>query len=139
MDIATLVLTKNIVEKHYHGGVKQFKIDFRFNEVETFEEDNELLALSQMDFRDIDSGKMVKNGIPNEQFDENNLNRETTFCSKYGGAINKPNCFDFNEIFIWHKACKRESIIKAQYHGESTIQKLQELFDMGINPFDTFS
>lgn len=134
--LANLILDKKIIDKKYHGGCNQFRIDWNINNCEYNQEDDELFSISAMNIDEFDIEKLLQQGLEFNQ--ELNYSNDFAIISRYGGALWQPDWLNYNSTFAWHSNCNQDQKDRAKEIPEIyTFDKVRELFDKGINVFET--
>ena len=49
LDLANLIFDKEVLETKYRGGCAQFRIDWKVDDIDTSQEDDELIKVKQPD------------------------------------------------------------------------------------------
>ena len=60
-----------------------------------------------------------------------------TILSRYGGVLWDIEWLEYNGMFAWHVNTEEEKIDMARKRNELTMDKISEMFDLGMNPFKT--
>jgi len=63
LHLSNLVFDKRILEKKYPGGLKQFRLDTKFDRIERSEEDGLICSLPAMNVEDFDLEPFVDKGL----------------------------------------------------------------------------
>lgn len=143
LDIANIILTKEIVAKKYKGGIEQFRIDFLtvpegyedLHKINT--EDDELFGLGQQDYDYFNFEKLALGGFSNEYIDTEQ--EGVAIILRYSEEkVAKQDWLTFTSAFAWHKDCNAASIAKAEKLSKITVSELMALFEKGEKPLSSF-
>lgn len=135
IELANLVIPKSTVTNKYVGGKDQFKSDYGIIEKSRHQEDDLLFSISRMNCDEYDIDKIVANGLDYDF--EYKTSSDFTILSRYGGCLWKVDWLEFNDMFAWHINTEKEKIEFAKKRNELTMDKISEMFDVGLNPFKT--
>lgn len=135
IEIANLVIRKATVESKFSGGLERFREENRINDNNSrHDEDNLLFSIAYMGIDNIDIDRLVKEGF---EFDfSNNFSNDFVIIGRYEGPLWKPDWFDNNASFFWHKEDRKELIEKAQEINKLNMDEISELFDRGVEVFN---
>lgn len=135
LHFANLLVSKEAVHNKYSGGLEQFRLDYRINSDNENEEDVDLFSIAKMNIDEFDIDHLIAKGL---QYDtELNRSDDFTIKSRYGSYLWATNWIVDNEIFAWHINTPQEQIDKAQTIANTTLDKLEEMYNNGTNPFAT--
>ncbi len=136
LDLANLVFDKKLLDRNYHGGCDQFRMDWNIRNNEVDQEDDELICLKAMNIDEFEIDKLIQRGL---RFDsEAQTSSDFVAISRYGGEHWTTDWLTSNGTFAWHVNCHPKQKIRAIEIGEvMTMDKIQELFDKGINVLTT--
>ena len=136
LDLANLVFDKKHLDRKYAGGCDQFRIDWNMINSEVNQEDDELISLTTMNIDEFEIEKLINRGL---EFDaELQFSNDFVAISRYGGEHWTTKWLASNGTFAWHVNCHPLQKERAVEIGEvMTMDKIQELFDKGINVFKT--
>ncbi len=136
LDLANLIFDKKQLDRKYAGGCDQFRIDWNMINSKVNQEDDELISLATMNMDEFEIEKLTNRGL---EFDaELQFSNDFVAISRYGGELWTTNWLASNAIFAWHVNCHPLQKERAVHIGEEmTMDKIQELFDQGINVLKT--
>jgi len=135
IELANLVIPKSTVDNKYSGGVDRFRTDYNIHGDNRHQEDDLLFSISGMNCDEYDVGELVEKGLDYD--DENNTSHDFTILSRYGGCLWKVDWLEFNSMFAWHINTEKEKINIARKRNELTMDIISEMFESGLNPFNT--
>ena len=133
--LANLIVPKPVIEKKYTGGADQFRTDYSIDGDNRHQEDDLLFSISRMNCDDYDLSKLVERGLDYD-FKEGR-STDFTILSRYGGVLWDMDWLEYNGMFAWHINTEEEKIDMARKRNELTMDKISEMFELGINPFKT--
>ena len=133
--LANLIVPKPVIEKKYAGGADQFRTDYSIDGDNRHQEDDLLFSISRMNCDDYDLNKLVEKGLDYD-FKEGR-STDFTILSRYGGVLWDMDWLEYNDMFAWHINTEEEKIDMARKRNELTMDKISEMFDLGMNPFKT--
>jgi len=88
-----------------------------------------------MNCDDYDLKKLVEKGLDYD-FKEGR-STDFTILSRYGGVLWDMDWLEYNGMFAWHINTEEEKIDMARKRNELTMDKISEMFELGMNPFKT--
>jgi len=132
---ANLIVPKPVIEKKYAGGADQFRKDYSIDGDNHHQEDDLLFSISRMNCDDYDLNKLVEKGLDYD-FKEGR-STDFTILSRYGGVLWDMDWLEYNGMFAWHINTEEEKIDMARKRNELTMDKISEMFELGMNPFKT--
>jgi len=135
IELANLIVPKPVIEKKYAGGADQFRTDYSIDGDNHHQEDDLLFSISRMNCDDYDLNKLVEKGLDYD-FKEGR-STDFTILSRYGGVLWDMDWLEYNGMFAWHINTEEEKIDMARKRNELTMDKISEMFDLGMNPFKT--
>ena len=135
IELANLIVPKPVIEKKYAGGADQFRKDYSIDGDNHHQEDDLLFSISRMNCDDYDLNKLVEKGLDYD-FKEGR-STDFTILSRYGGVLWDMDWLEYNGMFAWHINTEEEKIDMARKRNELTMDKISEMFDLGMNPFKT--
>jgi len=135
IELANLIVPKPVIEKKYAGGADQFRTDYSIDGDNYHQEDDLLFSISRMNCDDYDLKKLVEKGLDYD-FKEGR-STDFTILSRYGGVLWDMDWLEYNGMFAWHINTEEEKINMARKRNELTMDKILEMFELGINPFKT--
>jgi len=133
--LANLIVPKPVIEKKYAGGADQFRKDYSIDGDNHHQEDDLLFSISRMNCDDYDLNKLVEKGLDYD-FKEGR-STDFTILSRYGGVLWDMDWLEYNGMFAWHINTEEEKIDMARKRNELTMDKISEMFELGMNPFKT--
>lgn len=132
--LANLILRKEAIAKRYPGGVSQFRIDFKIDEIETRQEDDELFLIAQMNTDDFYLDELVARGLHYDV--QRNFSSDFTMLGRYDSNFEwETNWLEHNGVYAWHKDADTEVIARARCFDWISMNQIAEGFDGGENPF----
>ena len=134
IELANLIVPKPVIEKKYAGGADQFRKDYSIGD-NHHQEDDLLFSISRMNCDDYDLKKLVEKGLDYD-FKEGR-STDFTILSRYGGVLWDMDWLEYNDMFAWHINTEEEKIDMARKRNELTMDKISEMFELGMNPFKT--
>ena len=135
IELANLIVPKPVIEKKYAGGADQFRKDYSIDGDNHHQEDDLLFSISRMNCDDYDLKKLVEKGLDYD-FKEGR-STDFTILSRYGGVLWDMDWLEYNGMFAWHINTEEEKIDMARKRNELTMDKISEMFELGMNPFKT--
>ena len=135
IELAKLIVPKPVIEKKYAGGTDQFRTDYSIDGDNRHQEDDLLFSISRMNCDDYDLKKLVEKGLDYD-FKEGR-STDFTILSRYGGVLWDMDWLEYNDMFAWHINTEEEKIDMARKRNELTMDKISEMFELGMNPFKT--
>ena len=135
IELANLIVQKSIVKSKYKGGVETFINDFSIKKDNRHQEDDLLFSISKMNCDEFNVDTFVEKGL--DYNFESDKSTDFTILSRYGGILWKVDWLDFNDMFAWHINTEKDKIEMAKKRNELTMDKISEIFDLGLNPFNT--
>ena len=135
IELANLIVPKPVIEKKYAGGTDQFRTDYSIDGDNRHQEDDLLFSISRMNCDEFDLGELIAKGLNYDH--ENNTSDEFSILSRYGGLQWKVDWLEFNDMFAWHINTEKEKINIARKRNELTMDIISEMFESGLNPFET--
>ena len=135
IELANLIVPKPVIEKKYAGGADQFRTDYSIDGDNYHQEDDLLFSISRMNCDDYDLNKLVEKGLDYD-FKEGR-STDFTILSRYGGVLWDMDWLEYNGMFAWHINTEEEKIDMARKRNELTMDKISEMFELGMNPFKT--
>jgi len=135
IELANLIVPKPVIEKKYAGGADQFRTDYSIDGDNYHQEDDLLFSISRMNCDDYDLKKLVEKGLDYD-FKEGR-STDFTILSRYGGVLWDMDWLEYNGMFAWHINTEEEKIDMARKRNELTMDKISEMFELGMNPFKT--
>jgi len=135
IELANLIVPKPVIEKKYAGGADQFRTDYSIDGDNYHQEDDLLFSISRMNCDDYDLKKLVEKGLDYD-FKEGR-STDFTILSRYGGVLWDMDWLEYNYMFAWHINTEEEKIDMARKRNELTMDKISEMFELGMNPFKT--
>ena len=135
IELANLIVPKPVIEKKYAGGTDQFRMDYSIDGDNHHQEDDLLFSISRMNCDDYDLNKLVEKGLDYD-FKEGR-STDFTILSRYGGVLWDMDWLEYNGMFAWHINTEEEKIDMARKRNELTMDKISEMFELGMNPFKT--
>ena len=132
--LSILVIDKKAIKKKYKGGIVEFKKNYRWDEDCNNQEDDELLSIASMNSDEHEIEELISKGL---SFDAQ-LQRsdDFTIVNRYGGAEWPVSWLQHGYSFAWHMDADEILIEKAKAADEMTGERVAELFEEGINPFN---
>ena len=132
---ANLIIAKKSVETRYDGGIFQFRLDYINPTQQYNQEDNELFAIARMNVDELPVEELIDKGL---HFD-NELQYSTDFVirPRYGVYSWKADWITDNAVFAWDQDADASLILKAQEIAMYPLNEIDELFEIGKNPFQT--
>jgi hypothetical protein len=128
--LANLVIPKKVIEEKYTGGIMQFRIDQKSDNLDYLQEDEDLFSLIAMNYGAFDVYELEKKGLNKNDFVI--LLRHGAYC------LWEVDWLEHNNVFCWHKMCKTVLIKKAKLISGMNMNVLAEEFDKGNNFFKSF-
>lgn len=135
IELANLIVPKSIVKSKYKGGVEKFIIDYSINGDNRHQEDGLLFSISKMNCDEYHIEELIVKGL--DYNIESNTSNDFTIISRYEGCLWKVNWLEFNYMFAWHVNTQEDQINFAKKRNDLTMDKISELFELGLNPFNT--
>jgi hypothetical protein len=135
IELANLIVPKSTIEKKYTGGADQFRTDYSIDGDNRHQEDDLLFSISRMNCDDYDLKKLVEKGLDYD-FKEGR-STDFTILARYGGVLWDMDWLEYNGMFAWHINTEEEKIDMARKRNELTMDKISEMFELGMNPFKT--
>ena len=132
--LANLILRKEAIAKRYPGGVSQFRIDFKIDEIETRQEDDELFLIAQMNTDDFYLDELVAKGLHYDS--SNNFSSDFTLFGRHDAIFEwTADWLDHNGVFAWHMDADAEVIGRACCFNWISMNQIADGFDGRENPF----
>jgi hypothetical protein len=135
INLCILVVDKKAIKKKYIGGLSAFKDNYYWGDDTNNQEDDELFAIASMNSDDQDIDELVSKGL---SFDVSSKRSEDfTIVNRYGGALWPVSWLQHGYSFAWHVDADESYIEKAKAVDVMTMEKIADLFEEGINSFNT--
>lgn len=131
LHLANLIFDKETLHKKYPGGLKQFRIDCGFDQIEYAEEDFYLCLLPAMNVEDLNLKPFIDKGLHWDV--ENKRSDDFVIFSPYGGLewecdwVNANNK-DYPAV-AWHQKTDPRIIQKAKDVCQMPMDQIQALVD----------
>ena len=132
---ANLISAKKSVDNRYEGGIFQFRLDYIKPTQQYNQEDNELFAIARLNVDELPVEELIDKGL---HFD-NELQYSNDFVirPRYGDYFWKAEWITDNNVFAWDKDADASLIFKAEEIAMTPLNKIEELIEIGKNPFQT--
>lgn len=134
--LANLIFQKETIEKKYHGGCNQFRIDWKIGIREVNQEDDELFSLATMNIDEFDIGKLIERGLDFNQ--ETQHSDDFVAILRYGGKQWKADWLESNDAFAWSPNCKQDQKDRVHHiYEDMDMEDIKEAYKQGIDVFKT--